>query len=269
VNVYFGGGLFVQIVGDGFREARDDLSLGQRAGCGIDIVGDDCVAHFGGEIGVFAVGGKCEVPGANAGGSGHVAVRCEGVLIGVEGVDVNLVGAKIACVGEFSGGVGIDGMEIGMLLPRRIGARAGVRLHAAGRGRSERAVRIDAERGNRIPLVIGDQQRFVGGVEGDMHGTSAMRGLRVEELEFAGGCVDGKCRSRSAGLVRLRVDGVCGSVEKSVVVREHEKIGIWRFERCAHRGDVAGDGIEAVEMNAAGLVFGRSGDVHPKISGVV
>ena len=127
----FGAGVFF---GDGDGDAGGGLEFLEGAVVGVVAEGDDGVGHFGHEVDEAGVFGEGEVAWAAAGGDGDGGRVVGGEFGGgrVEFVGIDFVDAEVAGECEFAGGVGVDGVGIGMSLAGGVGAGAGVSEDGCG-----------------------------------------------------------------------------------------------------------------------------------------
>ena len=147
-------------------------------------------------------------------------------------------------------------------LPLGIRSRSGV-LHER-RGRPQRAVGRQRERGDAAAAVVGHQNVPPRRVHDDVHGPASDRRLLIERREHAGRTIDGE-RAHRARVLAAEGAHFVGRIQEPLRRVDREIARAWRFGRQLRWTQRAGGHVEARDVNALALLAGVGAEIHEDV----
>jgi hypothetical protein len=205
------------------------------------------------------------VGGAGEGGEFGGAVGGDRSDGGIDVVGDDLVSAQVGNEEMLAGCVEGDAVGEGLLLAR--GVNAGAVVLEDGGGGQESAVVVDGEGGDGGAVIVGDGEKFSGGMKGEVRGICTAGGLPVERYEIARLHIDGEGFNSALVVVPPTEPGGGDGIKEFAIGMKCEEIGAIGGAGEAWRREGGGGGIEAGDVDAAGVGVGGVSDVKP-VTGV-
>src|SRR5262245_11806801 len=251
-----------------FGECGDRLSRLQGALLGAVVKGGHGRRHLVDDIGVTASGMERELTRARSGRDRRRwrVVWRERALVRVEAVDEDLVEAKICRKGEVVGGIEVDRVPVRPLLPARVGALALVLDEAARL--AELAVLANRQAGNTAAAVVRHQDVLARPIHDDVAGTSAARGLLIEQLQLSRVGVEGEGADRAA-LLALEIVHFADCIQEAVAGVQGQERRVRHLHGDALRGQLAAGEIQLEPVDPLALAACVGADVDPQLVGLL